>query len=150
MVAQHIDDNNSLGRGCFQSKEAHRNNPRAPYLRHSFVGGSMSVDWLDHADGHSLRDLHIEEAERRLPPRTRTFYGWHVFRAESLRLPGWHVEHDPTHANPWHTQVRLPDPDRQEADALLQDCTLVASKAIWKDLPLSPAVEEFLTEVTEG
>ena len=109
----------------------------------------MSVDWLDHADIPSLCALHIEEAKLRTPLRTRTFYGWHVFRAESLRLPGWLVEHDRTTANPWHARVRLPDPDGQEADVLLQHCNVVSSKAIWKSPPLSPPVEGFLTKVTE-
>ena len=147
MVAKYIDDAETLGRCCFDRREAGRRNPRSRFIRRSFVDGSMSVDRLESADIQTLCNLHVAEAVTRKPPQS--FHGWYVFVAGLVRSTGWDVNSDPTGANPWHAEVCLPDLIEQ-GDEFLQSCSKVASQASWRARPLSQEDEEFLARATDG
>ena len=144
MVAEHVDDTETLGRCCFERKEAGRRNPRGRFIRRSFINGLMSVDRLESADIQVLCTVHDAEAVVRKPPRI--FHGWYVFTVASVRATGWDVQPDPTCVNPWHAEVCLPDLLEQEDD-LLQNCNRIASQASWRARPLSLGDEEFLSDV---
>lgn len=147
MVTSCVDDTEALGRCCFDSKEARRRNPRGRFIRRSFVDGLMSVDRLESADIQILCGVHDAEAVERKPPRS--FHGWYVFTAASVRTAGWEANPDPTCANPWHAEVCLPNLVEQE-DNLLQNCNRIASQASWHERPLSSADEDFLARAADS
>ena len=144
MVTQYVDDSEDLGRCCFDSDDSGRLRPRARFIRRSFVNGLMSVDRLQHADTYVLRCVHDAEALNRTPPRT--FHGWYVFTAASVRSAGWEVYADQTTRNPWHSQIHLPG--SLDDDDLLQSCNKIASQSQWHVRPMSQADEEFLADVS--
>ncbi len=146
MVAQYVDDSEDLGRCCFDSRDSGRPRPRSRFIRRSFVNGLMSVDRLQDVDVYVLRCVHDAEALARTPPRT--FHGWYVFTAATVRSAGWEVYPDPTNRNPWHSQVHLPD-SMEEEDDFLQSCNKIASQSHWLVRPMSQADEEFLADVSD-
>ena len=146
MVTSPVVDTEDLGRCCFDRRESSRRNPRARFIRRSFLDGKMSVDRLSDSDRQVLRLVHDEEASRRNPPRT--FHGWYVFRADSVRSVGWDISPDPTPKNPWHSEVVRPE-SLEDEDEFLQNCSKIASQSRWVDRPMSQEIEEFLEQASD-
>ena len=84
MVTSKVNDDENLGRCCFDTNDAERNNPRTRFIQRSFVDGRMSVDRLTLADVQQLNGIHGDEARRRDPPRI--FQGWYVFLAANASV----------------------------------------------------------------
>ena len=151
MTTKKIGGSDCLGRCCFNTKDANRNNARTQFILRSFVGREMSVDYQPQANGEYLTDLHTEEGKGRIPKQT--FYGWYVFEADVVFSGGGGVASDATPENQWHSNV-IP-PDLQEAsDELLQFYENIASNSCWlrrvdPTSTLLPSVEEFLEKTLD-
>ena len=129
MTPSRIAEEESLGRGVFESRQANRPSPRARLYRSAFSAGPMSVDRLDYADIQELCSIHDCEADHRAS--VNAFYGWYAFSAElALRL-GMTVQFKPTDKNPWHAEVSLPTYNND--DELLTYCNALASESKWID-----------------
>ena len=145
MSTNRVDDLEQLGRCCFDSGQAGRENPRFRFVRRSFIQRRMSVDLLLNADIQYLTRLHDDEGHNRNPEQR--FHGWYVFPVEAVRLNGGEIEPDPTPSNTWHANVISPDP-AEGADALDHFFGKIAAKAHWRERSIGPSLEEFLDHIS--
>ena len=142
-----FEDQEPLGRCCFDSADSGKTRARTRFIRRGFVERIMSVDELLLADQHHLVYVHgIESRARRQPQR---FHGWYVFGVNVPLSNAGDVQHGPTLNNPWHAEVISPHPDL-DRDEFIQLCEKIASATNWRSLPFISSDEDFLNQVSQA
>ena len=141
MISDVIEIDESVGRGCFDSRDAGRKRPRTRFIKRAFVEEEtqMSVDRISVANLEDLVRIHNEEATGRNP--ARNFHGWYVFSVESVLAEKWQVKAKRTINNPWHALIIRADDESQ--DVFEQVCNNIALQSTWENATQSK-LDKFL------
>ena len=155
MNSVRVEDDETLGRGVFDSDNAERIPPRARFFEDAFIygNGRMSVDRMDYADPNILRAVHDDEAQSRGP--NRSFYGWYTFETELVRDIGLEVEPTPSTdtRNEWHADLMMLDFAEDAEDIITEYAEGLKSEAKWEPRPLDPLdprIREDVEDAIEG
>ncbi len=135
-IPNNISPEEELGRGVFSSKNAQRaERSKVPFNVFLEKEGQtdISVDRLSIAPEEEA----IAIADNVAAARSATFYGWAFLTAEESVHNERQVIPSPLDNNPYHADIRLPDPVAEDREEQKRHAKELADASRWRERPNS-------------
>lgn len=127
-----ISPSEKIGRRVFDSKdEKAARHAERPWVRRKLFkpksGNKVSTDRLDHASYERM----IEIVKKTDLSRGDRFKGWVFLVVGEASKDGRNVIYSPTHENPYHVDIELPDPVTDNKEDEIDHAQALADIAKW-------------------
>lgn len=128
-----VEPSEELGRGVFSSRIARRSLRSVPHtvFRERLGNVDISVDRLSVAPCTDA----LKHARNIATQRAQRFYGWAVVTAERAASSGRRVVATPQADNPFHADIKLPDPAQDKREDQIRHARELADASQWRAVP---------------